>query len=356
MATGYLGPAFDIHGGGRDLIFPHHENERVQSGSAGDRFAGYWVHHGLVTVGGAKMSGSAGNALAVSAALRSVRPQELRYYLAQAHYHTSIEYSPGALEDAAAAYQRIERFVTRAQHLAGPVARSSPAQLLSDPSPPARSSSVPSLAAPSLAAPSLAAPSLAAPSLPEPEPEPVAPRPAGLVLIQTGTAETYLYWELERTASTGSAPNGSAPHTDVNGAAALAPALEAEAPAPSARAPSSRPPASSAEAAQPHWVSIVTHVVQGAGSERREHHFPIFQPTGAVRLDGVPREAVVRAKLARGEAPEVPPLVVAGLVWAADPAALARAEARFAPHAAADPRLLAQRAGAHLVQAAPIYW
>ena len=157
MATGYLGPAFDIHGGGRDLIFPHHENERVQSRSAGDRFAGYWVHHGLVTVKGAKMSRSAGNALAVSDALRSARPQELRYYLAQAHYRTSVEYSAGALEDAAAAYQRIERFVARAQHLAGPVAPFSPAQLLSDPSPPAQSPPAQSLAAPSLAAPSLMA-------------------------------------------------------------------------------------------------------------------------------------------------------------------------------------------------------
>jgi cysteinyl-tRNA synthetase len=152
MASGYLGSTFDIHGGGRDLIFPHHENERVQSVSAGDPFARYWVHHGLVTVGGAKMSRSAGNSLAVADALRRVRPQELRYYLAQAHYRTSIEYSPGALEDAVAAYQRIERFVTRAQHLAGPVAPPLPAALLSDPSPPVRSLSVPSLSVPSLAA------------------------------------------------------------------------------------------------------------------------------------------------------------------------------------------------------------
>ena len=134
MATGYLGPTFDIHGGGRDLIFPHHENERAQSLSAGDGFARYWVHHGLVMVEGTKMSKSAGNALAVADALRSVRPQELRYYLAQAHYRTSIEYSRGALEEAAAAYQRIERFVTRAQHLAGPAARSLPGPSLPAPS------------------------------------------------------------------------------------------------------------------------------------------------------------------------------------------------------------------------------
>jgi cysteinyl-tRNA synthetase len=119
MATGYLGATFDIHGGGQDLIFPHHENERAQSQSAGDGFARYWVHHGLVTIVGTKMSKTVGNALAATDALHRVRPQELRYYLAQAHYRSTIEYSPDALEDAAAAYQRIERFVTRAQHAFG---------------------------------------------------------------------------------------------------------------------------------------------------------------------------------------------------------------------------------------------
>jgi cysteinyl-tRNA synthetase len=118
MAAGYLGPAFDIHGGGLELVFPHHENERAQSLAAGDDFARYWVHHGLVTTAGMKMSKTAGNAVAAADALQQVRPQELRYYLGQAHYRSTIEYSPDALEDAAAAYQRIERFVTRAQHLA----------------------------------------------------------------------------------------------------------------------------------------------------------------------------------------------------------------------------------------------
>jgi cysteinyl-tRNA synthetase len=122
MATGYLGATFDIHGGGQDLIFPHHENERAQSLAAGDGFARYWVHHGLVTIVGTKMGKSAGNALAAADALHRVRPQELRYYLGQAHYRSTIEYSPDALEDAAAAYQRIERFVTRAQHAFGYVA------------------------------------------------------------------------------------------------------------------------------------------------------------------------------------------------------------------------------------------
>jgi len=122
MAVGYLGSTFDIHGGGMDLIFPHHENERAQSRAAGDEFARYWVHHGLVTIAETKMSKTAGNALAAADALWRVRPQELRYYLGQAHYRSMIEYSSEALEDAAAAYQRIERFVTRAQYAVGDAA------------------------------------------------------------------------------------------------------------------------------------------------------------------------------------------------------------------------------------------
>jgi cysteinyl-tRNA synthetase len=120
MAVGYLGSTFDIHGGGQDLIFPHHENERAQAQAAGDEFARYWVHHGLVTVVDTKMSKSLGNALAAADALQRFRPQELRYYLGQPHYRSTIEYSSEGLEDAAAAYQRIERFVTRAQHTLGP--------------------------------------------------------------------------------------------------------------------------------------------------------------------------------------------------------------------------------------------
>jgi cysteinyl-tRNA synthetase len=119
MAAGYLGATFDIHGGGQDLIFPHHENERAQSWAAGDDFARYWVHHGLVTITGQKLSKSTGGVVTAEDALQRVRPQELRYYLGQAHYRSTIEYSPDGLEDAAAAYQRIERFVTRAGHAFG---------------------------------------------------------------------------------------------------------------------------------------------------------------------------------------------------------------------------------------------
>jgi cysteinyl-tRNA synthetase len=119
MATKYLGPEFDIHGGGLDLVFPHHENELAQSRAAGDGFARYWLHNGLVGVAGEKMSKSLGNSLLVDAMVTRVRPAELRYYLGQAHYRSHLEYSPEALAEAAAGYRRIEGFVTRAAELAG---------------------------------------------------------------------------------------------------------------------------------------------------------------------------------------------------------------------------------------------
>ena len=119
MATAYLGSTFDIHGGGLDLVFPHHENEVAQSHAAGDGFARYWMHNGLVGVAGAKMSKSLGNSLLVDAMVTQVRPVELRYYLGQPHYRSSIEYSPAALEEAVTAYRRIEGFVTRAAELTG---------------------------------------------------------------------------------------------------------------------------------------------------------------------------------------------------------------------------------------------
>ena len=119
MATAYLGSTFDIHGGGLDLVFPHHENEVAQSHAAGDGFARYWVHNGLVGLAGEKMSKSLGNSLLVDAMVTQVRPVELRYYLGQAHYRSGIEYSPAALDEAVTAYRRIEGFVTRAAELAG---------------------------------------------------------------------------------------------------------------------------------------------------------------------------------------------------------------------------------------------
>lgn len=119
MATAYLGGEFDIHGGGLDLVFPHHENERAQSRAAGDGFARYWLHNGWVTLSGEKMSKSLGNTLSIPATLRRVRAVELRYYLIAAHYRSAIEYSDGALEEAVAAYQRIESFVHRVRERCG---------------------------------------------------------------------------------------------------------------------------------------------------------------------------------------------------------------------------------------------
>jgi cysteinyl-tRNA synthetase len=114
MSTKYLGETFDIHGGGLDLVFPHHENELAQSRSAGDGFARYWVHNGLLNLAGEKMSKSQGNSLLVDAMIKEFRPAELRYYLGQAHYRSGMDYTPNALAEAAAAYRRIEGFVTRA--------------------------------------------------------------------------------------------------------------------------------------------------------------------------------------------------------------------------------------------------
>jgi cysteinyl-tRNA synthetase len=119
MATKYLGPAFDIHGGGLDLLFPHHENELAQSRAAGDEFAHYWMHNGLLGVAGEKMSKSLGNSLLVDVMVTKVRPVELRYYLGQAHYRSAMEYSPEALAEAVAAYRGIEGFVLRANELVG---------------------------------------------------------------------------------------------------------------------------------------------------------------------------------------------------------------------------------------------
>jgi cysteinyl-tRNA synthetase len=117
MSTKYLGPTFDIHGGGLDLLFPHHENELAQSRAAGDGFARYWVHNGLVRIGGEKMSKSLGNSLLVDALITKVRPVELRYYLGQAHYRSEIDYSAEALSEAVTAYRRLEGFVIRAAEM-----------------------------------------------------------------------------------------------------------------------------------------------------------------------------------------------------------------------------------------------
>jgi cysteinyl-tRNA synthetase len=120
MAGKYLGPAFDIHGGGLDLVFPHHENEIAQSKACGDPFAQYWVHNAWVTTAGEKMSKSLGNSLLVREVVTRVRPVELRYYLGSAHYRSAIEFSFEALEESATGFRRIEAFLRRGAERMGP--------------------------------------------------------------------------------------------------------------------------------------------------------------------------------------------------------------------------------------------
>jgi len=121
MCWRYLGAEFDIHGGGVDLTFPHHENEIAQSKAAVLPFARYWVHHGLLNLGEAKMSKSLGNVLdLVHVAALGIRPVELRYYLVAPHYRSRIDYSDESLREAAVAYRRVEGFVRRAAERLGP--------------------------------------------------------------------------------------------------------------------------------------------------------------------------------------------------------------------------------------------
>jgi cysteinyl-tRNA synthetase len=119
MAHAYLGETFDIHGGGLDLVFPHHENEIAQSEAAGYGFAQRWLHNAWVTQSGEKMSKSLGNTLQVHEILKVVRGIELRWYLGSAHYRSMLEYSPEALQEAATNFKRIENFLNRAAELLG---------------------------------------------------------------------------------------------------------------------------------------------------------------------------------------------------------------------------------------------
>jgi cysteinyl-tRNA synthetase len=119
MANAYLGQEFDIHGGGLDLIFPHHENEIAQSNAAGYKFAKTWMHNAWVTTSGEKMSKSLGNSLQVVEILKKVRGIELRWYLGSAHYRSMLEFSFEALAESATAFKRIEAFLSRAASVLG---------------------------------------------------------------------------------------------------------------------------------------------------------------------------------------------------------------------------------------------
>ncbi|MCT9871656.1 cysteine--tRNA ligase [Paenarthrobacter aurescens] len=119
MVTKYLGPRFDIHGGGLDLRFPHHENEMAQSQAAGDEFANFWMHNGMVTFEGEKMSKSIGNTVSPAEMLELASPRVVRYYLGQAHYRSILDYRPTSLQEAAAAVERIDGFIHKASAKAG---------------------------------------------------------------------------------------------------------------------------------------------------------------------------------------------------------------------------------------------
>ena len=120
MSGKYLGEAFDIHGGGIDLRFPHHENELAQSAAAGRAFAHYWMHNAWVTMSGEKMSKSLGNTARVSEVTASHDPRAVRYFLLAPHYRSTIEFSPsdehtqGSLDEADKAIARIDGFLERA--------------------------------------------------------------------------------------------------------------------------------------------------------------------------------------------------------------------------------------------------
>jgi cysteinyl-tRNA synthetase len=121
MLRKYLGRTIDIHGGGIDLIFPHHENEIAQSKSLGDEFARYWLHNAWVTMAHEKMSKSLGNSVLVSDMAKRHRPIVLRYYLGSPHYRSTIEYSEESIAEAATGFERIEQFLTRAIEVTGQI-------------------------------------------------------------------------------------------------------------------------------------------------------------------------------------------------------------------------------------------
>lgn len=121
MSGRYLGAEFDIHGGGIDLRFPHHENEQAQSHAAGRAFARYWMHNAWVTIEGEKMSKSLGNSLTVENIVKDVPPVVLRFALGTVHYRSTVAYSPSTLAEASAVWERLSGFVERSVAAVGEV-------------------------------------------------------------------------------------------------------------------------------------------------------------------------------------------------------------------------------------------
>ncbi len=120
MAARYLGQPFDIHGGGTDLVFPHHENELAQSeADAGAPFADLWVHNGMITFGTEKMSKSLGNTLSLAAAAERAPGEALRFLFLGTHYRTPLDFSPGRLEEAARSLERLYETLARADQTLG---------------------------------------------------------------------------------------------------------------------------------------------------------------------------------------------------------------------------------------------
>jgi cysteinyl-tRNA synthetase len=115
MSLDLLGEGFDIHGGGDDLIFPHHENERAQAQGAGHRFARYWIHNGMVMVGDEKMAKSLGNFTTLKDALDAHGPRAMRMAVLQAHYRSPVEIGDRELEAAREAVARLDALARRAR-------------------------------------------------------------------------------------------------------------------------------------------------------------------------------------------------------------------------------------------------
>lgn len=115
MAKHFLGESFDIHGGGLDLRFPHHENELAQSRANGDAFANFWLHNALVTIQGQKMSKSLGNGVSVEQLLEAGSWAAIRYWLSSSQYRSNLDYTPTSLSDAQSALDRISGFIKRAR-------------------------------------------------------------------------------------------------------------------------------------------------------------------------------------------------------------------------------------------------
>ena len=133
MVTKYLGTEFDIHGGGLDLRFPHHENEMAQSQAAGHGFANFWMHNGMVTYAGEKMSKSIGNTVSPAEMLELAPPRVVRYYLGQAQYRSVLDYQPTSLQEAAAAMERIDGFISRAVRTLASASTAAPPQASDSP-------------------------------------------------------------------------------------------------------------------------------------------------------------------------------------------------------------------------------